>query len=318
MKRLMLLLSMFLLFCAWEVSAEEDSFKIIDATCTKISTTAVELSYDASMDTSWTGEGVLDVWITWEIEKTESVSGISLAFLHGDVRQSIFDIQISTDGVNFTDVLTNVKSSGETTDYEVFSFSSPVRAKYIKFVGYGNTSSLWSNIAEVKILRKLPAEEDDTLSDVQIVSKLDYICDNSMIFQIGSENMLFKNERSASLAPIIINGSTMVPLRTAVDTLGGKLLWDAEARVAACSVDNYVMRFFADSNLMELNGKSIQMNAPARIVGENLMIPMRNFAESIGRNVMWYGAHNIAVICDVTPMELSKWELLELNDRINN
>ena len=50
-----------------------------------------------------------------------------------------FDIQISTDGVHFTDVLTGMSSSAATLNPETFELPDGITARYVRYVGHGVT-----------------------------------------------------------------------------------------------------------------------------------------------------------------------------------
>ncbi len=104
---------------------------------------------DGSMETRWSMSGTDGQWILWEVEKETKISSVDLAFYNGDQRAAIFDIMVSEDGKEFTKVL-STQSSGKSTGLEHFAFA-PVTAKYIKYVGYGNSVNSWNSITEVSI-----------------------------------------------------------------------------------------------------------------------------------------------------------------------
>lgn len=319
MKKFSVLLLIIFTFSTLNVqAADEQCFKIVDVTATEMSDTGPELSTDGDMFTSWTAEGVLNIWITWELDKVQMVPGISIAFLKGDERQASFDIQVSEDGKSFTNVISGVLSAGDTLDYETFAFPSTVRAKYIKLIGYGNSTNFWNNIAEVKFPKELPKEESEGInSGVQIVSKVDYLCENSMIFQHRNNIALFKGETFNAGVSKIENGCMLVPLRYVVENLNGKILWDEATKSVSCVIQNTVLKFSANSKFMTVNGKIMDMNISARIVNGKFMVPLRELAGKIEKNIAWFDDYKIAVMSDNDIFELSKWELAELNDRLN-
>ena len=65
-------------------------------------------------------------------------------------RKALFDIEVSTDGENFTKVFSG-ESCGTTADFETFSFT-PVEARYVRYNGRGNSLSNWNNISEFRVL----------------------------------------------------------------------------------------------------------------------------------------------------------------------
>lgn len=317
----LLILSALMLSFAANAYAE-DVFKIKTATATSYSQNPGTelLTFDGNMVNGWAAEGVMDIWVQWELDKVETLPGITIAFGKGDERQAKFDIQVSEDGVNFKNALVGALSNGESVDFEEFAFPTPVKAKYVKFIGLGNTVSFWNNILEVKFPQKLEDSGAVVNGDggVKIVSKLDYVIENALILKSDNAGAIYKGEKFDSGIPSIVGGSMMMPLRATVEKMGGKVMWDEITRMTACSVNNSVIKFSDNSTVVEVNGKSSSMNVPAKILGSTFCVPLRDFADKTRQNVKWYNDHKIAVVSDITLPELSKWELLELNDRLEN
>ncbi len=317
----LLILSALMLSFAANAYAEE-LFNIKAVTATDLTTDKGTEAFtkDGDLSTSWAVNGVVDVWIMWELDKVETLPGIAIAFMMGDERQTKFEIQVSEDGVNFKNALVGGISSGETSDFEEFAFPSPIKAKYIKFIGLGNTINFFSNLAEVKFPKKLVGDATAENGDggVKIVSKLDYVIENAAIYKADNINALYKGEKFEAFVPAITDGYMMIPLRATVEKMNGKIMWDEITRMTACTINNSVLKFADGSTSVEVNGKSSVMNAPAKILGGTFCVPLRDFADKTRQNVMWYNDHKIAVVSEITLPELSKWELLELNDRLAN
>ncbi len=110
---------------------------------------------DNNLATRWSASGD-GQWIQSCLATAKEVSGVQIAFYNGNVRQSIFDVQVSQEGTIWTNVLTGVRSSGTTTALETFSFV-PQTVQYVRIVGHGNTVNAWNSYAEVTILTGPPA-----------------------------------------------------------------------------------------------------------------------------------------------------------------
>jgi len=104
---------------------------------------------DGDFDTRWSASGI-GQWIRWDLGTVTPVSEVRLAWFRGNERQAYFDLQVSTDGSSWTDVLTSRTSSGTTLDLESFSFTG-VDARYVRYVGKGNSSSAWNSLTEAEI-----------------------------------------------------------------------------------------------------------------------------------------------------------------------
>ena len=102
---------------------------------------------DGDLNTRWSAEG--EQWILYDIGSVNTVANLDIAFFSGDVRSTIFDIQVSEDSVNWTEVFSG-QSSGTTTSQESFDFTD-LSGRYIRLDCHGNTSNDWNSITEVDI-----------------------------------------------------------------------------------------------------------------------------------------------------------------------
>ncbi len=104
---------------------------------------------DGDYNTRWSAEGS-GQWIQYDLGKYYFVSFLKIAFYKGNERQAYFDIQVSDDGAEWTDVLTDQESSGTTAALQIFNFEN-VTARYVRFIGYGNSENDWNSITEFQI-----------------------------------------------------------------------------------------------------------------------------------------------------------------------
>jgi chitodextrinase len=103
---------------------------------------------DKDLGTRWSASGSGE-WIQYDLGSAQTIDLVKIAFYNGDQRTSSFDIQMSTDGSNFTTVLSGT-SSGTTLQLETFDFADTT-ARYVRIVGYGNSSNAWNSYTEVEI-----------------------------------------------------------------------------------------------------------------------------------------------------------------------
>lgn len=89
-------------------------------------------------------------WIQFDLGISQTLSHMKIAFASGNVRKSYFDIEVSMDGVNWTKVRNDIETSGMTLDFETHELNNH-HARWVRIVGYGNSSSGWNSIAEVAI-----------------------------------------------------------------------------------------------------------------------------------------------------------------------
>ncbi|MCR8635563.1 chondroitinase-B domain-containing protein [Paenibacillus radicis (ex Xue et al. 2023)] len=104
---------------------------------------------DGNLTTRWSASGN-GQWIQYDLGSNKKVAYIKIAFVSGDTRTSTFDIQTSTDNVNFTTVQTNVTSSLNTS-LQTFDFPDVSSARYVRILGHGNSLNAWNSYTEVEI-----------------------------------------------------------------------------------------------------------------------------------------------------------------------
>ena len=111
------------------------------------------MTYDKNRSTIWTAGGD-DAWIIWEFDDTYTVkSFIFDANQSMSDRKYLFELYYSSNGKNWTS-LYNGSSPGDGSKL-YYNLESPVNAKYIKYVGHQNTTSVWNNVAEIMFSTEL-------------------------------------------------------------------------------------------------------------------------------------------------------------------
>lgn len=87
--------------------------------------------------------------------------------------------------------------------------------------------------------------------------------------------------------PIIIEGRTLVGVRSVGEAIGGTVDWDPVKRAATVTrrSDTVVLTLGKQEALV--NGKPQTMDVPAQLVGDRTMVPLRFIAEALGGAVEW-------------------------------
>ena len=107
---------------------------------------------DGNLATNYALEGNEGVPVVLELDNVYTVSGLAIALSQGDKRVNRFNIEISEDKENWTKVM-SCESSGTTAEFEGYAFIEK-KAKYIKIVGFGNTSNNWNTFREIEVYGK--------------------------------------------------------------------------------------------------------------------------------------------------------------------
>jgi hypothetical protein len=109
--------------------------------------------------------------------------------------------------------------------------------------------------------------------------------------QVGSPRMTVGGVAKAIDAqgtrPLISNGTTMVPIRSIVESLGGSVGWDAAARRCDIRLGSRTVTTWVGKITATVGGSSKTMSATPAIIGGRTMIPLRFVAEGLGCLVGW-------------------------------
>ncbi len=100
---------------------------------------------DGSLSTRWSSLGV-GQFITGDLGRTGTVSGVRVAWYRGNVRTSNYVISVSLDGSSYEQVASG-RSSGTTLNLETYSFAA-VSARYVRLTVNGNSENNWASVTE--------------------------------------------------------------------------------------------------------------------------------------------------------------------------
>ena len=104
---------------------------------------------DNSVSTRWSANGD-GQWLRFDLGATRTLARVAIAVYNGNARQNRFDLQVSSDGGSWTDVLTAAVTSGTTTAEEVHDFAD-VATRYVRYVGHGSTVGTFNSVTEVSL-----------------------------------------------------------------------------------------------------------------------------------------------------------------------
>jgi len=142
----------------------------------------------------------------------------------------------------------------------------------------------------------------------------------TIVLQIGSPNMTVNGvsqeiDPGRGTKPLIIKGSTLVPIRTIVENMGGTLAWDGGAQQVTITANNKTIRLTlgvaaadikAQASAMDWTTKSLSV-APQSINGRT-MVPLRFVTEELGATVVWEGTtKTITITFGVTAFDPNNW-----------
>ncbi|HHW03253.1 MAG TPA: AMIN domain-containing protein [Thermoanaerobacterales bacterium] len=112
---------------------------------------------------------------------------------------------------------------------------------------------------------------------------------------IGSQKV------ETDVAPVIVNGRTMVPLRVISENLGASVYWDNAQRMVKVTTSTKTILLVINNKKAVINDQEVTLDAPAIIIEGRTMVPLRFIGESLGAGVFWDSAQRRVVITRAEP-----------------
>ncbi|NEW05196.1 hypothetical protein GK047_04065 [Paenibacillus sp. SYP-B3998] len=97
-------------------------------------------------------------------------------------------------------------------------------------------------------------------------------------------------------APVIVNGSTMAPLRAIFEALGATVEYDAATRSVTAKKGDITLRLILDQKTVYRNGQAFQIDEPVQLVNGFTVAPARFVGEAFGGKVTWDGKNREVTI----------------------
>ena len=118
------------------------------------------------------------------------------------------------------------------------------------------------------------------------------------------------------VAPSIINGRTMVPLRVIFEALSATVDWNSETRTVVSKKDDITISLTIDSDKMFINGKTVTLDCPATVIDGRTLVPVRAVSEAFGIGVEWNAENQIVVLRDSKYADIKTVLLYNLSNQI--
>lgn len=170
--------------------------------------------------------------------------------------------------------VSNYALSKNATEYRQNKLSD---AEYVKL---NNINELKDVILEITEENK----EKDKEIEKPVEPKI-----NSILLKIDSNIVHVKGQtKTMDVAPINPAGVTLIPVRGVLDELGAKLEWLPESKQVKVTYGQNVIYLTIGSKIAMVNNQPVSLLAPAEIVNNRTLIPLRFVSENLGFEVKWF------------------------------
>lgn len=169
---------------------------------------------------------------------------------------------------------------------------------------YGNTTGKFFRVnpvtMEVEILRNSSSVfiAKDFLSNIYFTDFIgtwkysgfdsNDVIINQVKLKVGSEAASVNNKEIVlDAAPYIENDSTMVPVRFIAEAFNGNVEYDEESTMVKIKLGEKNVEFKLDSDEMQIDGKTVKLPVPVKVVSGRTTLPLRVIMENLDMSVIW-------------------------------
>ena len=159
---------------------------------------------------------------------------------------------------------------------------------------YGGTETEWKN------MMNMVGGGNDPLfqATLHCVPELP----NQLVLTIGQRTAhAFGHTKINDVAPVVVNGRTMLPVRFLAENLGATVAWNEEKQLVTITGKNQkqedvtILITIGAANA-QINGQSVALEAPAFVDQNRTFMPVRLIAEALGASVDWNEAEQKVII----------------------
>jgi len=115
-------------------------------------------------------------------------------------------------------------------------------------------------------------------------------------------------------APMVVNGSTLVPMRALFTALHAEVSWEPQTKMILASKGQIKIALQVGATQAVKNGKTIKLSAPVRQADGATYVPLRFVAEALGANVELDTKTNIIRITSVEKLREQQEEETDTDD----
>lgn len=87
--------------------------------------------------------------------------------------------------------------------------------------------------------------------------------------------------------PVVENGTTLVPFRAIFEKVGAEVAFDSATQKVTAKRGNLTIEMTIDSSTASVNGQSVSLAVPPKVVSRRTLVPLRFVGEALGAKVNW-------------------------------
>ncbi|BAL81631.1 stalk domain-containing protein [Caldisericum exile] len=139
--------------------------------------------------------------------------------------------------------------------------------------------------------------EDLAGNQARQVIPINYVKKTKLILQVDNKNAIL-NDKAIQLdaPPKIVNGRTLVPIRTIATAFNAEIAWEPVFRLVIIKLGDTTIYLQIGVSYASVNGKKVTLDVAPQIIGNYTYVPLRFISESLNASVEWDGATKTIII----------------------
>jgi uncharacterized protein YkwD len=99
-------------------------------------------------------------------------------------------------------------------------------------------------------------------------------------------------------SPTIINGRTLIPLRSIMETFGAEVTWNPIDQSILITRQDAIITLQIDNLVADVNGRNLALDTPPKLIDSRTFVPIRFISESLNLLVRWDSKNQTVYISD--------------------
>lgn len=116
---------------------------------------------------------------------------------------------------------------------------------------------------------------------------------------------------------ILKDGSTLLPVRSVSNALGGAVVWDNITKTASIDKDGTLVTITIGQKEIFVNDKKQKISTPAQVINGRTYVPLRTLGEALECDITWVNATKTVEISQMDPSEYKAWYEVDKSGNLN-
>ena len=113
------------------------------------------------------------------------------------------------------------------------------------------------------------------------------------------------NNVKMDVAPVIVDGRTLVPVAAISNALNSSVSWDESSRTVTITKGDKVISLQLDNKTATVDGQVINLDVPAKSINGRTMVPVSFIAQAFNEKVEWHPSTQTVLINSTAPATLN-------------